>query len=224
MPTATKKIILFANGELPAPEKISAQIKSDDVLIAVDGGLGHLTRLGLKPHLIIGDLDSASEDEVRRFKNQGVEVRKYPVEKDETDLELALAAALKMKPETIWVVAALGNRLDQTLGNIFLLTRPELVRENIRLVDGAQEVFLIHQSASLSGESGQRVSLLPLNRPAEGVITEGLEYPLNDETLYPDRTRGISNRMTGSKASISIKSGLLLCIHETLNQTKGVVN
>lgn len=220
MPRTTNKIILFANGELPAPEKILGKIESDDFLVAVDGGLGHLTNLGLQPDLIIGDLDSAKEEDVRRFRNKGVEVREYPAEKDETDLELALSAAKKMEPETIWVVAALGNRLDQTLGNIFLLTRPELATENIRLVDGQREVFLIRETASITGQDGQRVSLLPLNGPATGIITEGLKYSLNNETLFPDRTRGISNLMTGIKAFISIKSGLLLCIHETTDKNQ----
>ena len=217
MPTNLKRIFLFANGELPAPKEILSMIKGDDYLVAVDGGLGHLTRLGLQPDLIIGDLDSADDREVQHFRQQGVEVRKYPVEKDETDLEIALFAATKMKPDKIWVVAALGNRLDQTLGNIFLLSHPELAGKNIRMVDGQQEVFLIRESGDVTGKEGQRVSLLPLNGPAKGITTAGLKYPLNDETLYPERTRGISNCMTSENAHISLKSGLLLCIHSISN-------
>lgn len=220
MPTNLKRIILFANGELPAPKEILSMINEDDFLVAVDGGLGHLTRLGLQPDLIIGDLDSADDREVQHFRQQGVEVRKYPVEKDETDLEIALFAAIKMKPEKIWVVAALGNRLDQTLGNIFLLSHPELAGKNILMVDGQQEVFLIRKSADLTGKEGQRVSLLPLNGPATAITTAGLKYPLNDETLYPERTRGISNHMTGEKAHIFLKSGLLLCIHSISNNNQ----
>ena len=215
-----KKIILFANGELPAPGKVRSMIKEDDFLIAVDGGLGHLTDLGLQPDLIIGDLDSADDQEVQKLRKKGVEIRKYPAEKDETDLEIALFAAIKMKPETIWVVAALGNRLDQTLGNVFLLSHPELAGENIRMVDGYREVFLIRKSVEVTGKEGQRLSLLPLNGPAKGINTEGLKYSLKDETLYPHKTRGISNRMTGENARISLKSGLLLCIHNISNNNQ----
>lgn len=210
-----KKVLLFANGDFPAPDRLIDQINQDDYLIAVDGGLGHMTRLVLTPDLIIGDLDSANEQDVAKFQAQGVEVNKFPVDKDETDLELALNAALKMDPTVIWIVAALGNRLDQTLGNIFLLTRPDLAGYDIRLVDGQQEVFLIRQSARVSGKTGQRLSLLPLHGPAEGIHTEGLLFPLKNETLYPHKTRGISNRLIKPTATVTLEKGLLLCIRET---------
>jgi len=209
------RIVLFANGELPAPEAILADLVPGDFLIAVDGGLRHLVTLNLTPDLIIGDLDSANPGDVERFASQGVEVQRYPIDKDETDLELALQAALDKQPSSIWIVAALGGRLDQTLGNIFLLTRPRPTGVDLRLVDGRQEVLLIEDRITLAGEPGQRVSLLPLLGEVTGVKAQGLAYPLDDETLYPDHTRGISNRMLGATASISISSGFLLCIHET---------
>jgi thiamine pyrophosphokinase len=174
----------------------------------------------LKPNLIIGDLDSADPEQVDHFKAQGVEIRKYPPEKNETDLELALNAALEMNPGVIWIVGALGNRLDQTLVNIFLLTQPKLVGLDVRIVDGIRQVFLIRKSAVIHGNPGQRLSLIPLNGPATGIMTKGLKYPLANETLYPDQSRGISNRLTGSTAKITIQDGLLLCIHQITQPTE----
>lgn len=214
------KVILFVNGDLPAPERIRSEIASVDFLIAVDGGLRHLTRLGLTPNLIIGDLDSAQPGDVERFRTMGVEVRKYPEDKDQTDLELALQAALERYPQSIWVVAALGKRLDQTLGNIFLLTHPNLTDTDIRLVDGQEEVFLIRRAAEIHGTIGDQVSLLPLHGPASGIHTQGLQYPLVGETLYPHLTRGISNRMTHATASVTVESGLLLCIHSLSEESE----
>ena len=208
------RIILFANGELPDPQAILSSLAPGDYLVAVDGGLRHLVALSLTPSLIIGDLDSADPEDVQIFESQGVEVRRYPVEKDETDLELALRVAVDLHPGSIRVVAALGGRLDQTLGNIFLLTRRQFAATDLRLIDGTQEVFLIRDEVTLNGKKDQQVSLIPLLGPVPGVKTEGLAYPLNHETLYPDHTRGISNRMLSATASISIASGLLLCIHE----------
>jgi thiamine pyrophosphokinase len=63
------------------------------------------------------------------------------------------------------------------------------------------------------------VSLLPLQGPVTGIRTQGLKYPLVDETLYPDQTRGISNVMENDTAVITIKHGKLLCIHEFSTQT-----
>ena len=211
------RIILFANGDLPDPQSIRTCLAPDDFLIAVDGGLRHLVELDIVPNLIIGDLDSADPDDVQRLESQGVEVRRYPIEKNETDLELALQTAIELQPAAIRVAAALGGRLDQTLGNIFLLTRPQFSGIDLRLIDGIEEVFLIHNQVTLTGEQGQQVSLIPLLGPVTGVKTEGLAYPLDNETLYPDHTRGISNRMLDSTASVSIASGLLLCIHATQN-------
>ena len=219
-----EKVLLFANGDFPAPDRLVDQINEDDYLIAVDGGLRHITRLGLTPDLIIGDLDSANKQEVAKFRAQGVEVNKFPADKDETDLELALDAALQMGITVIWIVAALGKRLDQTLGNIFLLTHPDLAGYDIRLVDGGQEVFLIRHSASISGKTGQRLSLLPLHGPAQGIHTQGLQYPLKNETLYSHKTRGISNRLNKPSATITLEEGLLLCIHETTNPTQRNAN
>jgi thiamine pyrophosphokinase len=209
------RIILFANGDLLDPQAVFAGLSSDDFMIAVDGGLQHMVNLGLTPDLIIGDFDSAAPRDVQHFESRGVEVRRFPAEKDETDLELALQAAIDLHPNAIRVVAALGGRLDQTLGNIFLLTRPEYAGLDLRLIDGIQEVFLIPSQITLTGRPGQRVSLLPLLGPVTGVKTEHLAYPLNSETLYPDHTRGISNLMLDTTATVSIDSGCMLCIHET---------
>ena len=213
MSPAQTRVILFANGDLPNPDHISPMLRPDDVLIAVDGGLQHLTRLQLIPQWIIGDLDSADPQEVKRLGALGVAIRRFPTHKDESDLELALLAALEWHPDVVWVIGAIGGRLDQTLANIFLLMQPKLAALDLRMVDGLQEVFLVRQAATIHGKPGQRVSLLPLMGPSTGVETSGLAYPLRHETLYPDKTRGISNQMIGDVAEVRTVSGILLCIH-----------
>jgi len=210
-----QKIILFANGELPKPKALAKKLGRADFLIAVDGGLNHMIALNLEPDLIIGDLDSIDEDTLQLYRDKKTEIQKFPIDKDQNDLELAIQTAIGMNPQTIWIVAALGNRIDQTLANIFLLTRDDLRGIDTHLVDGKRDVFLIQENAILSGEPGQLVSLVPINGPVEGITTEGLKYPLNNGTLYPDQTRGISNRLIDSNARITIKNGLLLCIHKT---------
>ena len=213
-----KRALLFANGELTTASWLTQFITEEDFLIAVDGGLRHLLPLGRIPHLLIGYLDSVEPAQVEYLRARGVEIRQYPVHKDETDLELALLAAAKMDIQGLVVIGALGGRLDQTLGNISLLLLPALKELSVRLEDGSQEVFVIRTSASISGQPGDIVSLIPMWGTATGVVTERLAYPLRSETLYPERSRGISNVMQGSTAGVSLSSGMLLCIHEHSKQ------
>ncbi len=212
-----KRAVIFANGEIQEINRLRAILREDDVLIAADGGLRHIFHLGLRPTFLIGDLDSVTPAEIVRAKESGVDIRQYPPAKDETDLQLAIDLAVDMGFNDILITAALGGRLDQTLGNIFLMSRDRYSRCLIRIDDGSEEVFLIRKTARISGEPGDTVSLLPLGAPAFGVRTENLEFPLKSEILYPDRTRGISNVMLTSSARISISSGMLVCIHTRRN-------
>lgn len=213
-----KRALIFANGPQLDLEAVRALIRPGDVRIAADGGLQHLHRLGLQPDLLVGDLDSVTPDEVEALKSGLVRVEQHPVHKNETDLELALLAALREGCDAILILGGLGGRLDMTLANIFLLELPELAGIDVRLEDGREEVFLISPGDAelgglIEGRPGDIVSLLPLGGPAGGIRTSGLYYPLRGETLYPERTRGISNQMVAPQASVTLETGWLICIH-----------
>ena len=121
-----------------------------------------------------------------------------------------------MKPKEIVIIAALGGRLDQTLANITLLTDPRLSTFDMRLDDGVEEILLCRDRVEVHGSAGDLVSLIPWQGVVSGIQTEGLRWPLQRETLYPDKTRGISNEMVGDAASVSMESGLLLVVHRRL--------
>jgi thiamine pyrophosphokinase len=140
-------------------------------------------------------------------------VIRYPVDKDETDLELALEFALGEGAGEILILAPFGGRLDQILGNLSLLNRKDLRGIQVRMDDGRDELTLIHSKATILGAAGDIISLIPLGGEAVGVTTRGLQFPLENETLYPQKTRGISNRMTGVSAVVSLETGALICIH-----------
>jgi thiamine pyrophosphokinase len=211
-----KRALIFANGEQADLTAMARLVQLGDFLIAADGGLRHLHALHLEPHLLIGDLDSVSAEEVGQVTRASGRVMRYPVHKDETDLELALLTAVREGYKEILILGGLGGRLDMTLGNISLLLLPELAGCAVRLDDGTDEVFFIRPSVPgqlIEGQPGERVSLLPWGGPAAGVRTEGLYYPLQGETLYPERTRGISNQLLASQAVVWLESGMLVCIH-----------
>ena len=206
-----KRIIIFANGELPDLEKARVLLSDDDFIIAADGGTRHALDLGLTPHVIVGDLDSLPENfDISKFEN---EVVLYPKDKNETDLELAIQHALTLNSQEIIIIAALGGRLDQTLGNIALISDLRPSPFDLRLDDGLEEVFFCRDTCEINGTLGDTVSLLPWQGEVTGIVTTGLKWSLQNETLYPNKTRGISNEMTSETATVQIKSGLLLIIH-----------
>jgi thiamine pyrophosphokinase len=210
-----KRTIIFANGDLPNLEKARALLREDDFIIAADGGTRHVLVLGLKPKIIIGDMDSLPANfEISKFDD---DVVLYPRDKNETDLELAIQHALTLNPEQVVILAALGGRLDQTLGNIALISDLQPSAFDLRLDDGIEEVFFCRDKVQVNGASGDIVSLIPWQGEVTGVVTTDLKWPLQNEILYPQKTRGISNEMLNDTAAVQIKSGLLLIVHRRAN-------
>jgi len=199
--------VIFANGQLTRP----ILLQPDDLVIAADGGTHHCLGLGIRPQVVIGDLDSVREDELEALSASGTEIITYPERKDFTDLELALLEAQKRGADQVLLLAALGKRWDQSLANILLpAALPGL---NISLIDDQQEIHFIKpgQTLEITGQTGDTVSLLPLSGDAGGITTHGLEYPLYREMLQFGSTRGVSNVMLGNQASVKLGAGLLLC-------------
>jgi thiamine pyrophosphokinase len=183
--------------------------------VAADGGARHFLQAGILPDVAIGDFDSLPAAMLDELIARGVRVERHPVQKDETDLELALLYAVDHGAAQIVVLAALGGRPDQHLANLQLLTHPALTAIEVRMLHDGWEVFAIHREAHIPGRPGQIVSLLPMTERVEGIVTEGLYYPLNDESLLLGPARGVSNVMTGTSAHVRIRSGVLLAMHHT---------
>ncbi|HEX9331414.1 MAG TPA: thiamine diphosphokinase, partial [Anaerolineales bacterium] len=208
-----QRIVIFANGELAELKKARLLLQDDDYIICADGGTHHALALDIRPNLIIGDMDSAEKAQLQKLQKDGIEIELYPLDKNETDLELALNRTIELEPKEILIIAALGGRLDQTLGNLALLTDVRLSIFDVRLDDGVEEIFICRNQVEVHGKNGDLVSLIPWQGAVSNIQTKNLKWPLNNETLYPDKTRGISNEMLGDTASISIGSGLLLIVH-----------
>jgi thiamine pyrophosphokinase len=214
-PTATRTII-FANGQLADPASARAAIAPADRLIAADGGLHHLQALGLRPHVLVGDLDSVEADQADAAQAGGARVERYSPRKDQTDLELAVRLAVAEGPAQggadILIFGALGARWDQTLANLLLLAHPDFRAVRLRLIDGAQQIYLIQGKAVIEGQPGDTVSLISLQGDAHGVTTHGLEYPLQNGRLAFGSTLGVSNVLLGSEATVTIDDGLVACV------------
>lgn len=203
---------LVANGLITTLAPLRSSITKAQLIIAVDGGGNMLFAEHILPHIVIGDLDSLQPEALHAFMSHGVEIIRYPAAKDETDLELALLLAVERQASQIDILGGMGGRWDHTLSNVMLLAMPELSKVSVRILDGTQQLFLVRQSATIVGQVGDVVSLVPLFGDAQGVSLRGFRYPLSRGTLSCYRSRGISNVLLTSPAHVQVERGMLLVI------------
>lgn len=189
-----------------------------DFVVAADLGAQHARAWGWPMHLLVGDLDSLPAAALGELTASGIATMRVPRAKDQTDTELALAAALERHPREIILCGALGGRSDHLLANVLLLAHPALAGAVMSIADGPETIRLMRSDGTrtmtrIDGERGDVVSLLPFGGDAEGVETRDLLYPLRGETLRAGEARGVSNLIAGERVEVALTRGSLLVIH-----------
>ncbi|MCZ7527205.1 MAG: thiamine diphosphokinase [Acidimicrobiia bacterium] len=181
-------------------------------MIAADSGLEQAGALGLVADVVVGDLDSVDPAVLDAARDGGVDVEVHPVDKDRTDLELALRAARDRGATEIVVVGGDGGRHDHLLANLLLLAHADLADVRIVAHLGRALVSVVRGPTELFGERGDLVSLLAVAGPARGVYTAGLRFPLRGEDLEAGSTRGVSNELADPVACVAVDRGVLLAV------------
>lgn len=210
-----KKIIfVVTGGQVRDPAFLRSKVTelNPSKIICADGGARHLYPLGIIPDVIIGDMDSLSQEMQTYFEEKGSRFVRYPEAKDETDTQLALEYACDLAPEKIYVFGAFGSRIDHVTANISLLVLGAKRGVPITLVDEWCEAFVVSQEFAIAGKIGQTISLLPLSDKVTGITLGGFEYPLENGVMEIGKPYGISNRLTAAKGVISVMTGHLLVI------------
>lgn len=209
-----KRIAVLANGGWDA-EWGREILQEIDYLICADGGANYAALSSRLPDLLVGDLDSVSPENYRQCLEAGCSVERYPGEKDETDLELALLRAAEKAREfgvkEIWLLGATGKRIDHFLGNVALMLGYARQGYKLYLADPEQELWIIQGREEIRGSAGQQLSLISLSEKAV-VTTEGLYYPLQKGVLPQDSPRGISNVFLGEKAAVEVHEGWVMAV------------
>ena len=207
------KVVVVASGELA--ESDAAWLNDADLVIAADGGAGSLDRIGRAPDVLVGDLDSVDPRLVARLAAAGTTVERHPIDKEASDTELAVEMAIGAGAGAVVLLGAVGGeRLDHELANVMLLADPALAGHDVRAVRGSTQVRAVNggERLDLEGSSGDLVTLLPTGGDATGVTTVGLRWPLDGATLALGRSRGLSNEVVDSPASVRVAHGTLLVI------------
>lgn len=197
------RIVIFAGGADPLD---IGELPDDAFVIAADSGFDVAERAGVAVDLLIGDLDSVSGDAVDRVP----ETLRFPVDKDETDLELAVGRARSMGATSLLVIGGAGGRTDHFLANASLLAALDGL--DVEWRTGSGTLFRVNGSLHIKGIPGETVSLLAFGGPARGVRTTGLRWRLDDEDLLPGSTRGVSNALVHESALISLDEGNLMAV------------
>lgn len=205
--------IIFTGGEFANSTLIQKTVSSAKMIIAADSGAATAYALRIVPDIIVGDFDSLNKKTLQFFKEKGSKILQFPTEKNETDTELALNIAIKEGATAVTILGGIyGNRLDHVLGTLFLSKTYSIP---ITFMHGNTVAWIGKGplSQSIQGKSGDLLSLIPLSSAVKTIKTEGLQYPLNNDSLFMGKTRGISNVFIQNNIHVSWKRGRLLIVH-----------
>jgi len=218
------EVAVMADGEWDSSwGRVELEKNKPDVLICADGGANLALSSRRIPDVVVGDLDSITENNLRLCLENNTKIKKFPAEKDQTDLELALEFAeeylqIMGRPEDeIQLYAAGGKRIDHLLGNIAIMLGFARSGRRVRMIDRSFTAWVVLSGKeSLKGSTGQLLSIIPLSEAAR-VSSLGLYYELDNLVLLQSSPRGISNVFRGEKAEIEVLAGAVLVI--MLNET-----
>lgn len=200
------RAVIIGNGVIDNYDKIKTKLRQDDYIVCADGGYKHAKLLGVKPAVVVGDMDSIGDNDYDG------EIINLPIRKDFTDSEVCIKYILLKHFEEVMMLGFTGKRQDHSLANIFLLNQFADTETDAYIVDEHNEIRFAKNENIIYGRKGNIVSIIPVTGDLTGVSTEGLDYPLNNETLVFGETRGVSNIMKADKCKITITSGQGLII------------
>lgn len=208
------RCIIISAGDLNLTE---LQIRQEDYVIAVDGGMLYCQVLGIEPDLYLGDFDSLEEPqrEVLQTLERGQPERvvRLPGMKDDTDTLAALRYGLQKGFEEFYIYAGLGGRLEHTIANLQCLLFLKRQGAKGYLMDADCMIFLMQdETVSFRRELSGYLSLFAVGGTAEHVDIAGMKYELKDATVTDAFPIGIDNEFIGREACISVKGGTALII------------
>lgn len=207
-----KKGLIIASGNIENIESLREQISSHEYIICADGGIRYIYDMNIRVDAIIGDLDSVDDKFPEFIKENNIPIIKFPVDKNETDTELAIEHLIKKGCNFITLMGAIGSRMDHTLANILLLKK--LTSNNIhgQIIDDNNRIVLLDKHLRLKRKINHYVSIIPVTTSGIIVSLEGFYYNLENDYIESGSTLGISNKIVDEVGEITIKKGQALVI------------
>lgn len=204
-----KRCVIIGGADICNYDRIKSELKDDDFIIFCDSGLKHMSTLTVTPSLIVGDFDSHENPHLN------VETIVLPCEKDDTDTVFAVKEAIKREYTDFLMIGVIGERLDHTLGNVYILELLDELGLNGIIIDDYSEMELVSQEPAYIDDSYAYFSLINITGIAKGITIENAKYPLKDGEIKCGYQYGVSNEvLPGKRAKISVNEGKLLLIKD----------
>ena len=206
--------VLFTGGLSPDFSVVKKTIQNADIVAAADSGFDTALIMGIKPDVIIGDMDSVkNKKQLAEYPEN--KVLKFLKDKDETDTELGIKYLSKNKCDNIILIGGGAGRMDHFLGIVFLFDRD--LSPNLWYTHNTRFQKITGYS-KIHSMKGNFVSFFPLGNAGCSMKSDGLKWPLND-LHWKKGDMGISNLVTKDPFSVEIIQGSLLMV----NQSKDVL-
>ena len=203
--------LIFTGGDGPHP-LVFPHLPTDAFIIAADSGYEHAISSGHQPHLLVGDMDSISAAHLADARALGIEIDEHPSNKDLTDSEIAMTAALERGATAITIVAGGGDRFDHVIGLLHSLASFSSGALTTVFIGTARITFTSPGDVrTINTTVNDTVSLIPLGGDVV-VSTTGLQWNLTNETLRAFASRGVSNRATHTTITVQATAGILAII------------
>ena len=194
------KALLFLNGEVPTTIPDTTNYKT---IFCTDGAFRYLQKLNIQPDIISGDFDSF---EISQFPPE-IEIISTPDQND-TDFAKALTIIKNKGFSHVDVFGASGRQQDHFIGNLNAAYRFKS-QLNITFYDNYSKYFFAENSTKLEGYFGRTISLIPFPE-CKNIVTNGLEYPLNNEDLNLLSRIGTRNKANQDFVTIEYTDGALV--------------
>lgn len=204
------KGLIISSGTITNYNRLESVVKESDFIICADGGMDHIMKVNLLPDLVLGDLDSISENALKYIEEKNIPVQKFPSIKDTTDTGLAVDYLIEKGLEEIILMGVTGTRQDHTIANIFILN--ELHEKGIKgkIIDDNNIIYLIDNYLELEYVENSFISVIPITEDGIEVSLSGFFYNLDKEKIKFGSTCGVSNKIIDENGVVRIHKGKAL--------------
>ncbi len=206
------KLLILTGGVWPHDTRVQSLVHGCEFIICCDGAAKDARRLGIMPNMLVGDMDSVSEEDRAYMLAHGVQEAHLPREKDQTDTQVACEIAIEQGSRSVAIIGGLGGRTDHSMGNIQCLWMLHDEGVDARMESGDELAMVVTSECRLGCHTGCTFSLIPLLPQTVVFSMTGVAYPLRQVSLPLGSTLGVSNVVLSQQALLSLQSGAALLI------------